>query len=205
MTTADGNKTATMTLTVTINYILRQKKVLVALYEAMGGDSWMKKDGWKRDDVELKDWYGITMEGEHVVSINLSNNNLKGKLSASLVEDLVNTIGYLRDLDLSINDISGSIPPQIGNLSNLTNLNLGSNELTGTVPDELGKLSKLENLNISDNKLTGIISIDLQNSDMWKNLKEEPNLKQKDGIELKKETEGSTIDMQGGATHEGYQ
>lgn len=279
VTTTDGNKAATLSLTVTVDYILRQKKVLVALFEAMGGDTWTKKDGWKKDNVELKNWYGITMEGDHVVSINLSNNNLKGMLPASLGETLAVTralmgantradngdeattratetltlFGQLRLLDLSNNEISGSIPPEIGNLTQLNNLNLsdnsisgsipstignlskltnldlsdnnlsgsippevgklielknldlGNNELTGSVPNELGKLSKLENLKISDNKLTGDISIDLQNSDMWKNLKEEPDLKQQDGIELEKEKEPEPTDMQGSATHEGYQ
>jgi hypothetical protein len=40
-------------------------------------------------------------------------------------------------LDLSNNQLTGSIPPEIGNLTNLTFLNLGSNQLTGIIPDEI--------------------------------------------------------------------
>ena len=58
---------------------------------------------------------------------------------------------------LSFNELAGTIPAELGSLSNLQSLNLSSNRLTGTIPGELGSLSNLESLYLSSNELTGCI------------------------------------------------
>ena len=45
----------------------------------------------------------------------------------------------------------------MGRLSGLTNLWLNSNQLTGTIPSELGELSNLERWRLRDNQLTGCV------------------------------------------------
>ena len=37
-------------------------------------------------------------------------------------------------LDIGYNQLTGEIPPELGNLTNLTSLDLGSNQLTGEIP-----------------------------------------------------------------------
>ena len=60
-------------------------------------------------------------------------------------------------LDLSYNELTGSIPPEIGYLTNLTYLNLRNNDLTGSIPSEIGNLTNLTYLYLNNNELTGEI------------------------------------------------
>jgi len=50
------------------------------------------------------------------------------------------SIENITELDLSSSDLSGEIPPEIGNLTNLTNLYLGSNQLSGEIPESICNL-----------------------------------------------------------------
>ena len=55
------------------------------------------------------------------------------------------------------NQLTGEIPPEIGNLTNLTDLILQHNGLTGSIPPEIGNLTNLTILWLGDNQLTGEI------------------------------------------------
>jgi len=59
------------------------------------------------------------------------------------------------------NDMTGTIPPQLGQLQNLTFLGLGYNDLTGTIPSTLGQLINAENFELNDNKLTGSVPVSI--------------------------------------------
>jgi len=63
----------------------------------------------------------------------------------------------LTDLRLHNNQLTGGIPSEIGNLTNLTYLNLRNNQLTGEIPSEIGYLTNLTYLGLYDNQLTGEI------------------------------------------------
>ena len=70
------------------------------------------------------------------------------------------SLASLRVLQLRNNDeLTGSIPPALGNLASLTRLKLWQNNLTGPIPPELGNLTSLEQLwlHLSNNELTGSI------------------------------------------------
>ena len=58
---------------------------------------------------------------------------------------------------LQVNQLTGSIPSEIGNLANLEGLGLDWNQLTGSIPSEIGNLTNLEYLNLGNNQLTGEI------------------------------------------------
>ncbi|XP_039163147.1 receptor-like protein EIX2 [Eucalyptus grandis] len=60
-------------------------------------------------------------------------------------------------IDLSRNNLSGEIPPEISNLSTLRALNLSNNQLTGTIPGNISGLKQLETLDLSSNRLSGQI------------------------------------------------
>ncbi|XP_027166024.1 MDIS1-interacting receptor like kinase 2-like [Coffea eugenioides] len=58
-------------------------------------------------------------------------------------------------MEISENQLNGSIPASIGNLSNLNQLYLRANQFSGTIPEELGKLQKLVVLEMDQNQLSG--------------------------------------------------
>jgi len=58
-------------------------------------------------------------------------------------------------LDLSHNDLTGSLPAEIRHLSRLKTLDISYNSMTG-IPAEIGQLQELETLNLSHNQFTGL-------------------------------------------------
>ena len=69
---------------------------------------------------------------------------------------LTNTVNR-KWLILATNQLTGEIPPELGNLANLAVLGLDGNQLSGPIPAELGSLANLRHLVLSGNQLTGCI------------------------------------------------
>ena len=126
-------------------------ETLVALYNSTNGAGWTNHTNWLQTNTPCS-WYGIHCAGGHVTEITLHGNNLSGSIPAQL-----GNLSYLTGLWLYDNQLTGSIPPELGNLTNLTELALYINQLSGPIPLELGNLTKLEWLNLSRNQLTGSI------------------------------------------------
>ncbi len=59
--------------------------------------------------------------------------------------------------DLHLHDVRGTIPTELGLLTQLTSLDLSGNQLNGTIPSALGKLTQLTALRLSGNQLNGTI------------------------------------------------
>ncbi|KAB2039727.1 hypothetical protein ES319_D02G030300v1 [Gossypium barbadense] len=66
-------------------------------------------------------------------------------------------LSYMNGIDLSCNNLTGHIPPELGNLSEIHSLNLSHNKLTGVIPSSLSKLHQIESLDLSYNNLSGEI------------------------------------------------
>ncbi|PNT65911.1 hypothetical protein BRADI_3g04210v3 [Brachypodium distachyon] len=84
--------------------------------------------------------------------LNLSKNNFTG-----LIPPEIGQLKVLAVLDFSFNKLSGQIPRSICNLTNLQVLDLSSNNLTGSIPAALNSLHFLSAFNISNNDLEGPI------------------------------------------------
>ncbi|XP_076891951.1 putative leucine-rich repeat receptor-like serine/threonine-protein kinase At2g24130 isoform X2 [Bidens hawaiensis] len=85
--------------------------------------------------------------------LELAGMGLGGTLPDSIGKFGIN-FSYLL---LQENNIYGSIPPAIANLTNLFYLNLSSNNLNGTISPEISRLSRLNKLWLSHNLFTGEI------------------------------------------------
>lgn len=103
-------------------------------------------------------WHGITVVSNRVTEIDLQKNNLTGTIPTAL-----GNLSSLVTLELDTNKITGPIPAQLGNLTNLQFLYLAGNNFTGTIPVELANLTKLTLLYLADNKLSGTIPVQLAN------------------------------------------
>ncbi|KAF3641195.1 putative LRR receptor-like serine/threonine-protein kinase EFR-like [Capsicum annuum] len=83
--------------------------------------------------------------------IALTNNNLSGSLPPNMCSILPN----IEELYLgNITNLVGTIPHSISNCSKLTLLDLAGNKLTGLIPSSLGYLTHLQYLNLERNNLT---------------------------------------------------
>ena len=132
------------------------RDALVALYEATDGDNWVNRLNWL-SDAPLGTWYGVTTDDSgRVIELDLFFNQLTGTIPSEL-----GNLTQLTQLGLSLNELSGTIPPELGNLTNLEGLYLWENELNGSIPSELGKLTNLVWLRLSHNELTGTIPPEL--------------------------------------------
>ncbi|ERN02737.1 hypothetical protein AMTRI_Chr03g141440 [Amborella trichopoda] len=65
--------------------------------------------------------------------------------------------GYVSSLGMPSQNLSGTLSPGIGNLSNLQNVLLQSNAIMGPIPSEIVRLQKLQALDLSNNRFSGAI------------------------------------------------
>ncbi len=135
------------------------RDILIALYDATNGDNWTDNTNWCTD-APLSEWYGVTLDysQERVQYIHLSYNNLVG----SIPEEIGN-LTELYTLDLSGNTLTGEIPSSIGNMHILGYLYLNNNQLTGSIPQEIGNLNDLRACYIYENQLMGNIPSEFGN------------------------------------------
>ena len=135
-----------------------ERDALVALYESTGGDDWDINRGWLSGG-PLSAWHGVETNSDgQVVELYLFDNSLSGSLPPE-----IGNLTELRTLTLLLNDLSGSLPPEIGDLTELRQLWLQANDLSGSIPPELGNLSNLVLLGLSNNAFTGPIPAELGN------------------------------------------
>ncbi|MCG8310319.1 MAG: leucine-rich repeat domain-containing protein, partial [Cytophagales bacterium] len=136
-----------------------QRNALIALYNSTDGDNWTgitagkewKQNGEFTDDIS--NWHGITLDAQgFVISIDLTSNNLTGTIPSEIGD-----IQSLVLLDLSRNQLSGSIPIELFDLLNLEYLNVRWNQLSGSILSEIELLENLKYINLSTNQLTGNI------------------------------------------------
>ena len=144
-----------------------ERQALIALYNSTNGDHWTQNSGWKEGELDADgfampgtegSWYGITLNAgaTSVYRINLDSNSLSGSIPSEL-----GNLTNLQYLLLGSNQLIGSIPLELGKLKDLQWLDLAFNQLTGSIPPELGNLTNLQRVYLLVNQLTGSIPPEL--------------------------------------------
>ncbi|CDP11280.1 unnamed protein product [Coffea canephora] len=105
------------------------------------------------------DWIGVSCGSRHrrVTGLDISNMNLSGTLPPQL-----GNLSFLVSLDVSANNFHGELPHEflphwIGSFPQLRLLNLRNNSFTGIIPSSISNMSNLQYIRLSFNHLLGDI------------------------------------------------
>lgn len=129
-------------------------RALLALYHSTDGPNWLDHRGWN-DTHEPCKWYGVKCTNGHITSITLNVNDMTGTLPPEL--------GDLSQLEVFVayyNFMYGSLPPELGNTS-LRVLILHNNKFDGTIPSSFGQLVNATKIDLENNDLEGPIPPEL--------------------------------------------
>jgi hypothetical protein len=119
-------KTAETTINIFQDSHSIDREALVALFKATGGAGWTFNSNWLSSQ-PISFWKGV----------------------------VINEKGRVTELNLSGNNLSGTIPPELGNMTALTELYLEDNSISGEIPSSLEKLTSLRQVRIQNNFFEG--------------------------------------------------
>ncbi|MFZ6010584.1 MAG: LamG-like jellyroll fold domain-containing protein, partial [Bacteroidota bacterium] len=126
-------------------------------FTSTGGSTWTNKSNWpttwpaSATAAQMDTWYGVVVTGGDVTSLTMTNNNLQGTLPASL-----NNLTSLLSFYVSINKLTGTLP-DFGGLTKMHTLRVDQNLFTGEIPASYASLATLQHLYLYDNDLSGDI------------------------------------------------
>ncbi|CAB9523948.1 LRR receptor-like serine threonine-protein kinase At4g08850-like [Seminavis robusta] len=130
------------------------------------GSHWVKQHGWLDWEMDECNWKQLVLGQEDSSELNCNDN---GEIKALTFMNANNLVGTLPPeislLDNSLEyleiarqeELSRTIPTEIGLLTRLANLEFTVTGLSGTVPTEIGQLQSLQNLQFAMTQLLGSI------------------------------------------------
>nr|XP_024391349.1 probable LRR receptor-like serine/threonine-protein kinase At1g06840 [Physcomitrium patens] len=138
---------------------------LLAFKESIGDTKGVLSKWQGSDPCGPPSWTGISCASNatasnfsHVTELYLLWYGFTGTISPQLGD-----LTYLRILNLMGNRIKGKIPPELGTIKSIQLLLLNGNQLTGPIPPELGNLASMIRLQLDENLLSGNIPQSLGN------------------------------------------
>ncbi len=132
----------------------KERDALLDLYNKLQGTSWRSSTNWSGSSGSECTWSGVQCNSDEtsVIGLDLRSNQLSGTIPSSLAN-----LSNLEDLNLSGNQLTGTIPAFLSSLAKLRRFDLSSNHLTGVLPTLFGSRATLQVLNVSGNQLSGSI------------------------------------------------
>jgi len=128
---------------------------LVDLYNSTNGPGWTNKTNWLQPGTSVATWYGVTVSSNRVTQLNLSDNQVIGTLPSTIAVLTELTTLHIRGNQIA--GLSGPIPFAIGYLTKLVSVDLARNFLTGPFPTSFANLTLLQNLALDANSFGGPI------------------------------------------------
>jgi len=96
---------------------IKECKALIALYDSTDGENWWDNTNWNVTNKPCTSWYGVTCKNGSVSELQLSENNLNGSISKKFFN-----LKKLKKLDLSNNEIDRSILKYVNKFKKLNSL-----------------------------------------------------------------------------------
>ena len=126
-----------------------EKAALWILYDSTGGSGWTNSSGWPVGS-NFSQGYGITTDSSgNVTGIDLSENNLTGKINGGIA-----VLDSLEGLDLSCNSsLSGELPLGLKYISTLATVNICSTGMT--VPSDQSFTTWKDGITFTDGTCSG--------------------------------------------------
>jgi hypothetical protein len=138
---------------------LLQRYAMATLYYATNGDQWLVNTFWLSNRPECT-WFGKTgskrrcnVRGE-LMHLELDLDNLNGSLPPEL--GLLSSALETITINGGPNSaLSGTLPTELGYLTRLKVFVVRNNDLSGTIPSEIGDWQTLEEIDLSRNRFRG--------------------------------------------------
>jgi len=162
-----------------------ERSALERLYEASGGDGWIRRDNWCTD-AALGEWYGIETDAEgRVTAIRLPDNGLTGTLPEKFT-----ALERLERADLGRNALTGPLPASWSGLPSLRQLDLSYNGFDGPIPSSWGSMfreGRTVDLALNGNRLTGALPAAIRSHAAWNRIALQLMRQYGEGLELGRE------------------
>lgn len=123
---------------------------LAALYNAAGGSGWLRSRNWLTD-APLGQWYGVEVDEQgRVTGLELSWNNVQGRLPGEL-----GLLEMLKVLDLGFNGLVAPLPSELYGMEKLEELYLPYNDMRATTLVDFLGLPRLRTLDLYGSGMSG--------------------------------------------------
>ncbi|CAB9521020.1 Leucine Rich Repeat [Seminavis robusta] len=130
---------------------IKQRFVLATLYFATSGDNWKANDNWLNHSVHECEWYNKPDFALTKALSNIYPSRLKDFFPPTDPSPSVCDRDYhYQHLWLDQNSLDGTLPPELYTLTSLKTLSVGFNNLLGTIPTHIAQLSLLEGANFEN-------------------------------------------------------
>ncbi|XP_040361572.1 putative receptor-like protein kinase At3g47110 isoform X2 [Rosa chinensis] len=116
---------------------------------------------------QICNWAGVTCGAGHyrVTNLNISYLGLTGTIAPEL-----GNLSFLVDLDFTNNSFHGSLPQELASLQRLKFISFRFNNFMGSLPAAMFNLSALQIIDLRYNYLSGSIPREIKNSTMLKEI-----------------------------------